>query len=272
MKAYLTFLTRWILAVTVFIFLVLPSHAQSIAATWTLVEARYNNNSVEGLEATLTTTDVDFNDSLNYSLSFNDGVNSGLVKAKYKLENGHFTTNLTGENIVLNGFSQSSIIGTNGLEIAYQMSLNIALNAFNQWGGTLIGYGDPDYNLQGNTLTFTNANGSTVITFEKENISSASEMSKNGFRLYPNYPNPFYSSTIVSFFLPTGSPVNVSIFDAAGNHVETLVEGNLPPGEHTYSWRRDFHNDGEGNGIYYCVMRVDGQLISRKIVAVDSER
>ena len=50
--------------------------------------------------------------------------------------------------------------------------------------------------------------------------------------LYPAYPNPFNPSTRFSFSLPTESAVRLTVYDATGRLVETLVEGVLPAGYH----------------------------------------
>ena len=52
------------------------------------------------------------------------------------------------------------------------------------------------------------------------------------FRLYPNYPNPFNSQTVIRFTLPEPAAVHLDVFDVTGRHVARLLEDGLPAGYH----------------------------------------
>lgn len=47
-----------------------------------------------------------------------------------------------------------------------------------------------------------------------------------------NYPNPFNPVTTIQFGLQEKSKVQITIYNIAGEHVATLVEGEYPPGYH----------------------------------------
>jgi CubicO group peptidase (beta-lactamase class C family) len=82
--------------------------------------------------------------------------------------------------------------------------------------------------------------------------------------LNPNYPNPFNPSTTVSFSTATRSHVNVTVIDAAGHRVATLVDDILPPGDHRLVW--DGRRDGGtmvASGLYLC--RVKAGPLSKSI-------
>lgn len=53
-----------------------------------------------------------------------------------------------------------------------------------------------------------------------------------GFRIAPNYPNPFNPSTTIHFSLPQQAYVMLKVFDANGSEVATLVEDEIAAGEH----------------------------------------
>ncbi|RMG29254.1 MAG: hypothetical protein D6732_17785, partial [Methanobacteriota archaeon] len=56
------------------------------------------------------------------------------------------------------------------------------------------------------------------------------------FQLLPNYPNPFNPVTTIEFSLPHAARITLHVYDIAGRKVKTLVNGNLPAGNHTVKW------------------------------------
>lgn len=60
--------------------------------------------------------------------------------------------------------------------------------------------------------------------------------SRTRVALRQNVPNPFNPLTLISFDLPRSGQVNLSVYDVAGRHVRTLVDGGLAAGEHSFSW------------------------------------
>ncbi len=61
------------------------------------------------------------------------------------------------------------------------------------------------------------------------------------FALAPNYPNPFNPSTALAYALPRPASVRLTVYDALGRHVRTLVESEQPAGSYTVRW--DGHDD-----------------------------
>ena len=80
--------------------------------------------------------------------------------------------------------------------------------------------------------------------------------------MYPNYPNPFRSSTTIAFTLARASAVHVRIYDIQGRLRETLVSQMLPAGHHQVDW----HAPGYTSGLYLYTVQVGdinrgGQLV-----------
>ncbi len=56
------------------------------------------------------------------------------------------------------------------------------------------------------------------------------------FALVTNYPNPFNSTTILTFAFDAPSQVSLTIYDVTGRRVRTLVRRTLQPGQHSIRW------------------------------------
>lgn len=84
------------------------------------------------------------------------------------------------------------------------------------------------------------------------------------FLIYPAYPNPFNSTTTITFHLPYLNHVRLSIYDISGRQVAILMDQTLTPGTHEVRWEAD----KQPSGMYYCMMDADGFRISRGVVYV----
>ncbi len=56
------------------------------------------------------------------------------------------------------------------------------------------------------------------------------------FSVAQNFPNPFNAKTAINFALPTTANVTVTIYNVAGQVVETINAGELAAGEHSVTW------------------------------------
>ena len=90
----------------------------------------------------------------------------------------------------------------------------------------------------------------------KENQLAASE--------FTNYPNPFKSSTTISYQLPGNGSVTVKVFDALGKEKATLVNENQSAGIHTI----DFDAKDLPGGVYSYRLTFNDQVISNKMLLI----
>jgi hypothetical protein len=89
------------------------------------------------------------------------------------------------------------------------------------------------------------------------------EMPKE-FHLYPNYPNPFNATTIISFTLPDKAYVNLTVYDVWGREVSTLIRGYKVPGTHTIVW-----NAGSlPGGVYFFRLTAGDRSLVRKALSI----
>jgi len=70
------------------------------------------------------------------------------------------------------------------------------------------------------------------------------------FALAQNYPNPFNPSTTIRFEVPVQARVTLTIYDALGRRVKTLVDRQLNPGTYSEQWNALAFS----SGVYYCRM------------------
>jgi len=79
---------------------------------------------------------------------------------------------------------------------------------------------------------------------------------------FENFPNPFQTSTQLSFHLPTNEYVKLEITDALGQVIETLADGQLPSGEQQFL----FTPKHLAKGIYFCKLIVGENHLIEKII------
>lgn len=88
--------------------------------------------------------------------------------------------------------------------------------------------------------------------------------------LRQNFPNPFNPATAISYFLPEGVWVNLSIFDVKGRLVSTLEDGALPAGPGKIEWDgRDDRGSPVTSGVYFYRLKAGKQVLVKKMVFIE---
>lgn len=82
------------------------------------------------------------------------------------------------------------------------------------------------------------------------------------FILYPNYPNPFNPSTVISYQLPVRSFVSLKICDLLGREVETLVSEGESAGDYAVKWNAM----GFASGVYIARLTAGNYVASQKLL------
>lgn len=89
----------------------------------------------------------------------------------------------------------------------------------------------------------------------------------NSFRIYPNYPNPFNSTTKIDYQLPKKTNVQLVIFDILGRSVITLVDDILNPGYKTITWNGiDAFGNNVSAGMYFYMIQTGKNREVKKMV------
>ncbi|MCX8014845.1 MAG: T9SS type A sorting domain-containing protein, partial [candidate division WOR-3 bacterium] len=78
----------------------------------------------------------------------------------------------------------------------------------------------------------------------------------NVFAMAQNYPNPFNNLTHIKWQIPVDVQVTLSVYDASGRVVKTLVNERRPAGYYSTVWDcTDEHNRKVSAGIYFYEMK-----------------
>ena len=87
-------------------------------------------------------------------------------------------------------------------------------------------------------------------------------ITSNTFYLYQNYPNPFRTSTLISFSLKEKSHVKLSVYNLKGQLLETLVDDFKLAGSHTVEW----DSEDISSGIYFYKLSTKDKTFIRKMI------
>lgn len=98
--------------------------------------------------------------------------------------------------------------------------------------------------------------------FESEFINSAPDpfgIHPSSFILFPAYPNPFNSTTAVTYSLPMDADVSLAVYDITGRLVAELVHDRQVAGVHRILWDgRTGSGKSAASGIYLCLLNGSG--------------
>jgi hypothetical protein len=100
----------------------------------------------------------------------------------------------------------------------------------------------------------------SLITFTVNQVPTS-------YVLYNNYPNPFNSSTTLSFDAPKPEHVELSILNILGQHIATIFSGEIQSGRNTFLW------DGTNakgihiaSGVYIYRLKTSSTVIAKKML------
>ncbi|MCF8242333.1 MAG: T9SS type A sorting domain-containing protein [Melioribacteraceae bacterium] len=88
-----------------------------------------------------------------------------------------------------------------------------------------------------------------------------------GYELRQNYPNPFNPSTTIEYSLKNNSFVTLKIFNAMGELVKVLVNGNQQKGNYSAEWNGDnLVNNKLSSGIYFYQLTTEEFTKTNKMI------
>ena len=114
-----------------------------------------------------------------------------------------------------------------------------------------------------------NTSGRDTIYFDDLTgpvLFNSTEVSTNGdsapLKLSQNFPNPAAQNTVINFQLNSSGDVSLELFDMLGNSVSTLLNEKMKTG----SYSIPVETSTLANGIYFYVLKKEGNVISRKMI------
>jgi hypothetical protein len=81
------------------------------------------------------------------------------------------------------------------------------------------------------------------------------------FRFGGAYPNPFNTTTTLSFYLPESMEVSIDVFSVNGEFVNKIQRNRLGPGEHKVIW--DANNLGSGQ--YMVRIKAGSEIVTQRV-------
>ncbi|OQX83551.1 hypothetical protein B6D60_10325, partial [candidate division KSB1 bacterium 4484_87] len=107
-----------------------------------------------------------------------------------------------------------------------------------------------------------------LITTDVRKVEADGSIPKK-FSLSQNYPNPFNMETDIQYELPEAIQVNLTIYNAMGQKVKTLVSQKQEAGKYVAHWNgRDAAGNDLPSGIYVYKLRTAKFFDAKKLILV----
>ena len=122
--------------------------------------------------------------------------------------------------------------------------------------------------LQGvsaNNRYFFAANSRGLFAYDQIN-TNCNTSGNQGIVLYPNYPNPFSSLTIIEFSIPERSHVKLEVYNILGQLVHTLVDGTMDGGKHSLEWDITKEKRNLASGVYTLRLTSNNSTLARSMI------
>jgi hypothetical protein len=178
----------------------------------------------------------------------------------FKITNGRLSN--SGENLVLSD-AQNNIVDY--LNFSDDSPWPTAPDA----NGPSLELKDPslDNALADNWSASTNLGGSPGQANSITTKIEQNHKTPHTLTLYPNYPNPFNSKTIISFYLPNKSHVKLDIYNILGQKVKTLINRITAAGRNSTNWDgKNDQNYAVKSGVYIYQLRTQNNVLTDKIL------
>ena len=123
-----------------------------------------------------------------------------------------------------------------------------------------------EFRLYGRALTAAEiaATWNHELPYTVTGIGNVSSIIPDKFYLNQNYPNPFNPSTTIKYGLKKQSNVELTIYDAIGRQIKTLVKNSQPAG----SYEVTFNAQELSSGVYFYRLTTSEYVETKKMMLV----
>ncbi len=133
--------------------------------------------------------------------------------------------------------------------------------------------------IVGDVLKISIHDGIELQTAKLENIQGENKYLTNGFYvgnvlnnstlplefgIVDAYPNPFNSSTNITYNLPNAADVEIALYDLAGRQIVQLLLNNKHTGQHTIT----IDGSSLSSGVYLMQLQANGEASKRKLTLI----
>ncbi len=124
-------------------------------------------------------------------------------------------------------------------------------------------------------ITATDPSNSSVLISFLITVQNANDVDENHssvleYKLIQNFPNPFNPSTTITYTLKSTTEVDITIFDALGRKIRTLLHGQQSAGNHQIQWNgTDEHGKKASSCIYFCRMNAEHFSQTQKMIVME---
>jgi uncharacterized lipoprotein YddW (UPF0748 family) len=102
-----------------------------------------------------------------------------------------------------------------------------------------------------------------VEHFTATSVESGDEIA-SAFKLDQNYPNPFNPTTQIQYAIGESVHTNLTVYDALGRQVATLVNETMPAGNHSVM----LNAENLSSGVYIYILRAGDVMLTQKMMLV----
>ncbi|MDE2707136.1 MAG: T9SS type A sorting domain-containing protein, partial [Gemmatimonadota bacterium] len=97
-------------------------------------------------------------------------------------------------------------------------------------------------------------------------VAAVEETTPTAFALHQNYPNPFNAATTIEFQLAAPAAVELTMYDAIGQKIRTLVAQHLAAGYYRTQWN-GYNDAGHtvASGTYFYRLRAGDYLATKQL-------
>ena len=122
-----------------------------------------------------------------------------------------------------------------------------------------------DMKILGNLFYIAGSITVQLLRFDgPESVDREPASGPSHFIIHPPYPNPFNSTTSISYALPIVSEVSLNLYNLTGKRIKTLFKGKQQTGG--YSVTLEAHD--LASGLYFVRLRASDQVFTQKVMLI----